>query len=67
MPKAVFSGTAIAVISSVSFSACTAFGFEIAAQNGCTAVLERAPEDEPDRRDEDQREIAERERSGRRT
>src|SRR4051794_6407410 len=34
MPNAVFSGTATTVISSVSFSACTAVGFEIAAQNG---------------------------------
>ena len=47
MPKTVFSGTAIAVISRVSLSACTAIGFETAAQNGCEAVLERAPEDEP--------------------
>ncbi len=35
MPKIVFSGTATSVISSVSFNACTASGFEIAAQNGC--------------------------------
>ena len=36
MPKAVLAGRRSSVISSVSFSACTAFGFEIAAQNGCT-------------------------------
>src|SRR5436853_2701810 len=34
IPKSVFSGTTTAVISSVNFSACTAFGFEIASQNG---------------------------------
>ena len=33
-PKIVFSGTATTATSSVSFSACTASGFEIAAQNG---------------------------------
>ena len=33
-PKTVFSGTATIVISIVSFSACTAVGFEIADQNG---------------------------------
>ena len=35
-PNAVFSGTEIAAISSVSLSACTAFAFEIADQNGCS-------------------------------
>src|SRR5438045_8763481 len=34
IPKSVFSGTTTAAISSVNFSACTAFGFEIASQNG---------------------------------
>src|SRR3954466_9226332 len=34
-PNAVFSGTATTVISSVSFSACTAVALLIAAQNGC--------------------------------
>ena len=34
MPKAVFSGTTTIVTITVSFSACTAYGFEIASQNG---------------------------------
>src|SRR5215471_18922693 len=34
MPKAVLSGTTTSAISSVSFSACTAFGFDTASQNG---------------------------------
>ena len=48
-----FSGTATTVISSVSFKACTAVGFEIASQNGPEPVLERPIEDQPDRRNED--------------
>src|SRR5665213_1876622 len=35
IPNTVLSGTATIATSSVSFSACTAVGFEIAAQNGC--------------------------------
>src|SRR5207249_1883571 len=34
MPNTVFSGTAASVTSTVSFSACTASGFEIARQKG---------------------------------
>src|ERR1700752_2781674 len=34
IPKIVFSGTATIATSIVSFSACTAIGFKIAAQNG---------------------------------
>ena len=48
-------GTAIAAISSVSWNACTAAGEVIASQNGAEAGLERAAEDHPDRRDEQQR------------
>src|SRR3954447_9508235 len=35
IPKIVLSGTATTATSRVSFSACTASGFETAAQNGC--------------------------------
>ena len=60
MPKTVFTGTAIAVMISVSFNALIVSGVVSASQAGREAVLERAPEDDRQRPDEDHREVAER-------
>ena len=53
MPKTVFTGTAIAVMISVSLNAWIVSGVVSASQAGREAVLERPPEDERERSDED--------------
>ena len=59
-PKTALSGTAIAVTSIVSQNAEIAAGVVIESHDGADAVLERAVEDQPDRREQQQREVAER-------
>ena len=59
-PKIVFSGTAIAATSIVSQNAWIAAGVVIESQTGADAVLERAVEDQPDRHEQQQRQVAER-------
>ena len=58
-PKTVFSGTAIATISRLSFSACRPFGEVIASSGGHDPVLEGLEEDHHQRRDQQQGEVAE--------
>ena len=53
IPNTVFTGTAIAVMISVSLNAWIVSGVESASQAGCEAVLEGAPEDDRERADED--------------
>ena len=50
-PKTVFTGTAIAVMISVSLKAWTVSAIESASQAGDEAVLERPPEDDRQRAD----------------
>ena len=61
-PKIVFSGTAIATISRVSFSACRPSGEVIASSGGAEPVFEGLVEDHPQREQQQQGEVAEAER-----
>ena len=60
IPKTVFTGTAIAVMISVSLKALIVSGRRERVPRGAEAVLEGAPEDDRERPDEDDREVAER-------
>ena len=57
IPNTVFTGTAIAVMISVSLNALSVSGVVSASQAGPEAVLEGAPEDDRERADEDDREV----------
>ena len=58
-PKIVFSGTAIATMSRVSFSACRPFGEVIASIGGADPVFEGLVEDHHQRREQQQGQVAE--------
>ena len=66
MPNTVFSGTAIAVISSVSLNAFSVSGRRDRSPRGLGAVLERPPEDHRERADEDRGKVEERDPAERR-
>ena len=60
IPKTVFTGTAMAVMISVSLNAWIVSGVRQRVPGGREAVLERPPEDDRERADEDDREVEER-------
>ena len=65
IPNTVFTGTAIAVMISVSFKRVDRLGGRERVPGRREAVLERAPEHDRERADEDHREVAERDEAER--